>query len=96
MSYLLVENRLSLSTITGLFAIVTAFSLGSNAILTLLVLRNLVQSVLPALLTLAVCLLSFWNVHLLKTTIRRVLKLFTKHDLTPNSTQQRHIPQSQI
>jgi len=74
-SNLLVENRLSLSTITGLFAIITALSLSSNAILTLLVLGNLVQSVLPALLTLAVSLLRFWNVH-----------LFTAKNVIPKTT----------
>lgn len=90
------ENRLSLSTITGLFAIVTAFPLSSDAILTLLVLGNLVQSVLPALLTLAVSLLRFWNVYLFTATIRRALNRYTKHDLNPNSIQKGHIPHFQI
>ena len=60
---LLVEDGLSLTTITGLFAIITTLSLSSNAILTLLVLGNLVQCVLPAFLALAVGLLCLWNVH---------------------------------
>ena len=69
--YLLVEDGLSLATITGLFAVITALSLSSNAILTLLVLGHLVQRVLPALLALAICLLCLRNVHLPKKKEKR-------------------------
>ena len=60
---LLVEDWLCLSTITRLLAIVTTLSLSSKTILALLVLCNLVQGVLLALLALAVGLLGLGNVH---------------------------------
>lgn len=63
-SYLLVEDGLSLTTITGLFAIVTTLTLSSYAIFTLLVLGNLVKCMLLAFLALAVGFLRLWNVHL--------------------------------
>ena len=47
---LLMENGLCLSTITGLFPIITTLSLGSQTILALLILCNLVQGVFPAFL----------------------------------------------
>lgn len=61
---LFVEDRLGLTTITRLLPVITPLSLGSKAILSLLVLRHLVQGVLSALLALAICLLCLWNVHL--------------------------------
>jgi hypothetical protein len=63
-SYLLVENRLGLSTITRLLPIITPLPLGRKAILTLLVLGNFVQGMLLAGLVLAVSLLCFWHVNL--------------------------------
>lgn len=62
--YLFVENGLGLATVTGLFAVITAFSLSGDAVLALLVLGDLVERVLPALLALAVGLLCLRNVHL--------------------------------
>ena len=58
------EDGLGLTTITRLFAVITTLSLSSKTILTLLVLGDLVQSVLLALLALAVGLLRLGNVHL--------------------------------
>ena len=66
-SYLLVENWFGLSTITRLFPIIAALPLYCQTILPLLILSNLVQGVLSALLGLAVGLLGFWNVNLQKT-----------------------------
>ena len=60
---LLVEDWFCLPTITRLLAIVTTLSLSSKTILALLVLCNLVQGVLLALLALAVGLLGLGNVH---------------------------------
>jgi len=68
--YLFVENGLGLSTVTGLFTVITAFSLSGDAVLTLLVLGDLVESVLPALLALAVGFLGLRNVHLPKTVTK--------------------------
>lgn len=62
--YLLVEDGFGLSTITRLFTVITTFTLSSDTVLTLLVLGDLVQGVLLALLALAVGLLCLWNVHL--------------------------------
>ena len=61
---LLVKDGLGLTSVTWLFAVVPTLSLSSKAILALLVLSDLVQGVLPALLALAVRLLSLRNVHL--------------------------------
>ena len=60
---LLVEDRLSLTTITGLFPIVTTFPLSGDTVLTLLVLGNFVECVLLAFLVLAVGLLGLRNVN---------------------------------
>lgn len=70
------ENGLGLSTVTGLFTVITAFSLSGDAVLTLLVLGDLVEGVLPALLALAVGFLRLRNVHLPKpvTKNRSLLK----------------------
>lgn len=51
---LLVEDRLGLTTVTGLLSVVSSLSLGGKRVLALLVLGNLVGGVLPASLTLAV------------------------------------------
>jgi hypothetical protein len=59
-----VEDGLSLTTIAGLLAIVTALTLSGDAIFTLLVLGNLVKCMLLAFLALAVGFLCLWNVHL--------------------------------
>ena len=48
-TYLLVEDRLSLSTISALFSVVTPLSLCKDGISSLLVLRHLMQSVFSAL-----------------------------------------------
>lgn len=63
-SYLLVKHGLCLTSITRLFAVITTLSLSSKTILTLLILCDLMQGVLPAIFTLAVRLLCLWNVHL--------------------------------
>lgn len=62
--YLLVENRLCLSTVAGLLTIIPAFSLYRKAILALLVLGNLMQRVLPAFLVLAISFLCLRDIHL--------------------------------
>ena len=79
------ENGLGLSTVTGLFTVITAFSLSGDAVLTLLVLGDLVESVLPALLALAVGLLRLRNVHLQKRfqkiiTVRRNRREFKEEE----------------
>lgn len=51
---LLVEDGLGLTTITALLPVVTTLTLGSERVLALLVLGNLVGGVLPAGLALAV------------------------------------------
>lgn len=63
-NYLLVEDGLCLATITRLLPVVTPLPLSRQAILTFLILSNLVESVLPTLLVLAVSLLCFRHVHL--------------------------------
>ncbi|WVZ24961.1 hypothetical protein V8G54_003505 [Vigna mungo] len=68
--YLFVENGLGLSTVTGLFTVITSFSLSGDAVLTLLVLGDLVEGVLPALLALAVGFLRLRNVHLPNTVTK--------------------------
>ena len=50
--YLLVEDRLGLTTITGLLAVVTTLSLSRQRILTLLVLGNFVGAILTDILSL--------------------------------------------
>lgn len=61
---LLVEDRLGLTTITGLLAVVSALSLGEKRGLASLVLSDLVLGVLLALLALAVGLTGLGNVDL--------------------------------
>lgn len=61
---LLVEDRFCLTAITRLLAIITALPLCSQAILSLLILGNLVQGVLFALLGFAVGLFCLRNVNL--------------------------------
>jgi hypothetical protein len=58
------EDWLGLATISWLLAVITALPLGRQAVLTLLVLSDLVEGVLPALLALAVGLLGLGNIHL--------------------------------
>ena len=53
-TYLLVENRLCLATISRLLAVITTLPLSRKDILAFLVLGNLVEGVLLALLVLAV------------------------------------------
>ena len=60
---LLVEHWFGLTTVTGLFPVVTTLPLCSQTILALLILCDLVQSVFPALLALAVGLLGLRYVH---------------------------------
>ena len=62
--YLLVENRLGLTTISRLLPVITTLSLGRQTVLTLLVLSDLMKCVLLALLVFAVGLLGLRNVHL--------------------------------
>ena len=62
--YLLVENGLGLTTVSRLLPVITTLSLGRQAVLTLLVLSDLVKGVLLALLVFAVSLLGLRNVHL--------------------------------
>jgi hypothetical protein len=69
---LLVENRLGLTTISWLLTVITALSLGRQAVLTLLVLSDLVKGVLPALLVLAVGLLGLGNVHLYIRNMKQI------------------------
>lgn len=59
---LLVENRLGLTTVTGLLPVVSSLTLSEQGSLTSLVLGDLVLSVLLALLALAVGLSSLGNV----------------------------------
>lgn len=61
---LLVENRLGLTTITGLLAVVTSLTLGVQRGLAGLVLGNLVRRVLTALEALAVCVSGLGDVDL--------------------------------
>jgi hypothetical protein len=63
---LLVEDRLGLTTITALLAIITALSLGVKGSLAGLVLRDLVLGVLAALLALAVGVAGFRDVDLIR------------------------------
>ena len=58
------ENRLCLASISRLLAVITTLPLSRKDILAFLVLGNLVEGVLLALLVLAVGLLGLWNVHL--------------------------------
>lgn len=58
------ENRLRLSTITRLLPVIAALPLNRKAILTLLVLCNLVKRVLPTSLVLTERFLGLWHVHL--------------------------------
>lgn len=58
------EDRLGLTTITGLLAVVSALSLGEERGLACLVLRDLVLGVLAALLALAVGVSGLGNVDL--------------------------------
>lgn len=60
------ENRLCLASISRLLAVITTLPLSRKAILAFLVLGNLVEGVLLALLVLAVGLLGLRNVHLQK------------------------------
>ena len=60
---LLVENGLGLTTISRLLPVITTLSLGRQAVLTLLVLSDLVKGVLLALLVFAVGFLGLRNVH---------------------------------
>lgn len=60
---LLVENRLSLTTETGLFTVVTSLTLSEQGSLTGLVLGHLVLGVLAASLTFTVGLSGLWNVN---------------------------------
>merc|ERR1719334_265155 len=57
---LFTENRLGLSTVTGLLSVVSPLTLGVKGILSLLVLGNFVRLVLLALL--AVCPAGLWYV----------------------------------
>ena len=61
---LLVEDRLGLTTVTGLLAVVTALTLGVEGSLAGLVLSDLVLGVLAALLALAVGVAGFRDVDL--------------------------------
>jgi len=56
---LFTENRLGLSTVTGLLSVVSPLTLGVKGILSLLVLGNFVRLVL---LTLLACLAGLWYV----------------------------------
>ncbi len=61
---LLVEDRLGLTTITGLFAVVTTLTLSEKGSLSGLVLGDLVRGVLAALLALAVGVAGLWDINL--------------------------------
>jgi hypothetical protein len=63
---LLVEDGLGLTTVTLLFAVVTAFTLDDSRVLALLVLGHLVDSVLEALLALAVGFAGLGDVDLMR------------------------------
>ena len=58
------ENMICLASISRLLAVITTLPLSRKAVLAFLVLGNLVEGVLLALLVLAVGLLGLWNVHL--------------------------------
>jgi len=60
---LLVENRFCLTSVTGLFAIITTLSLCKEGSLSSLVLGDFVLGVLLASLALAVGAASFWYVN---------------------------------
>ena len=59
----LVENRLGLTTETGLFTVITSLTLSEQGSLTSFVLGNLVLSVLTTGLTLTVGFSGLWNVN---------------------------------
>jgi len=61
---LLVEDRLGLTTVTGLLAVISTLTLGEQGGLSSLVLGNLVLGVLAALLALAVGVTGLGNVDL--------------------------------
>lgn len=58
------EDRFCLTTVTGLFSVITSLSLGEQRSLASLVLCDFVLGVLLASLALAVGLSGFWNVDL--------------------------------
>jgi hypothetical protein len=60
-----VENRLGLTTITGLLTVITSLTLGEEGSLTSLVLSDLVRSVLSTLGTLTVGVSGLGNVDLM-------------------------------
>ena len=68
---LLVEDGLGLTTITRLLAVITTLALGEDGGLAGLVLGNLVEGVLLALLALAEGLAGLRHVHLLSARARR-------------------------
>jgi hypothetical protein len=61
---LLVEDRLGLTTVTGLLAVISSLTLGEQGGLSSLVLGDLVLGVLAALLALAVGVTGLGNVDL--------------------------------
>ena len=63
-TYLLVKDRLGLTTKSTLLSVVSTLSLGKERSLSGLVLSNLVDSVLAALFSLAIGITGLWNVHL--------------------------------
>lgn len=68
---LLVEDRLGLTTITGLLSVITTLSLGEKGGLASLVLGDLVLGVLAALPALAVGVSGLGNVDLCDPTCQR-------------------------
>lgn len=82
MFYLLVKHRFGLTTITWLLAVITALSLSSQTIFSLLVLGNLVQGVLFALLRLAISLLCFRNVNLQDKVLETKYQVEIKFEAT--------------
>jgi len=68
---LLVEDRLGLTTVTLLLTVITALTLGVERSLAGLVLGNLVDGMLLAVLRCAVGLLHLWDSHLQKPRVLR-------------------------
>lgn len=76
---LLVEDRLGLTTITGLLSVVSSLSLGEERGLAGLVLGHLVLGVLAALLALAVGVSGLGNVDLCDPSSQRPAKCASSH-----------------
>lgn len=78
----LVENLFGLTTITGLFSVISSFTLSEQRSFTSFVLGNFVLGMFTAFFTFTVGLSSFWNVNYNK---RRLLVFLWSQEMVPNS-----------